>query len=722
MKDEMNKNSTINDNLASKHDIYRMDRRTFVKLAGATAGALAFGGLSTRLIEPASASFLVPQTPLPGRAIPKYVESMPVFGPASGGLAPRVDASTHTALTVSMQEIQQMVLPASMYSGLPDPFNAGTYVWTYKVADTDTGSVLGPALYPGVTVEAERGTPITVTYVNDLLNTNLQSYITVDQTLHWANPLGLPMDDPRRRLPYTGPVPVVPHLHGGEVPSASDGGPDAWFTPGYEIKGPAWALGASQIYSYPNGQEATTLFYHDHVLGATRLNLYTGLAAFYLIRDQYDTGVPGTGLNLPAGPHEVEIAIQDRMFDTNGQLLFPDGSPAGLNGPPPNPTVHPFWIPEFFGDIIVVNGKTWPFLNVEPRRYRLRFVNGSNARFYSLFIDPKVPFWQIGSDGGLLDKPVMVKQLFIAPGERADVIVDFTAVAGQNIVMTNSAKAPFPKGAPPDPRTVGQIMQFRVGPGPVTDTSFNPALGGTLRGNTAQPPLIVRLANGTGGLAPNVTLTNKRMLTLNEILGPGGPLEVVLNNTKWIGKRPDGTPIPGSVQLGPNWLTELPRIGSTEQWDIINLTADAHPIHLHLVQFQLINRQAFNVGTYQKAYNAAFPGGIFTPEYGPPLDYNTPNASGYIGGNPDITPFLQDGIMPPDPNEIGWKDTFKMFPGQVTRIVVRWAQQDKAIDATSPGDSNAYPFDPTTGPGYVWHCHIVDHEDNEMMRPYKVQP
>jgi len=387
------------------------------------------------------------------------------------------------------------------------------------------------------------------------------------------------------------------------------------------------------------------------------------------------------------------------MFDVKGQLYFPN---VGIN-----PAFHPYWIPEFFGDTIVVNGKVWPYLNVEPRRYRFRFLNGSNARFYNLSLDSRQPFWQIGTDGGYLDVPVKVSRLLLAPGERADVIVDFTGMAvGTLIHLINDAKAPFPKGAPADPKTVGQIMQFKVVPLTAADPTVDPATLPNLRPNNP----IVRLA-------PTVTPTTPvTRLTLNEVMGPAGPLEVLLNNTKWAGA-----------------VTEKPRVGSTEVWEIINLTADTHPIHLHLVQFQLISRQPFNTSQYLKAYNAAFPGGTFTnifgtityppgvymPEYGPPP-----------GGNPDPTPYLQGKpVIPTGTNEYGWKDTLRMNPGEVTRIVVRWAPQNApptGPGAPSPG-VNLYPFDPTLtmttipkGPGYVWHCHILDHEDNEMMRPYKV--
>ncbi len=698
------------------------------------------------LTPAAFASVQVAQTPLPGKNIPKYVEPLPTFvGARVGG----------TTFTVSMEEFQQQVLPASFYTNLAFPFSGGTYVWGYKVNSS------GP-LFPTYTIEAQKGVPTTVTYVNNLHGPGgvtdpavLQRYLTVDQTIHWADPLGLMCvffpNDPQCFKPYgfptfptgvpTGaPVPAVTHLHGAEVPSAFDGGPEEWFTP-TGLRGPGYsslvtAPANQAVYRYPNEQEATTLWFHDHALGTTRINVYGGLAGFYFLRDSRDTGLSNNPIKLPAGNQEVEIVIQDRQFDTNGQLYFPDGNGPGLNGPPPNPTVHPFWNPEFFGDVIVVNGKTWPFLNVEPRRYRFRLLDGSNARMYNLYFDNKMPFWQIGTDGGLLDAPVMVSQLFMAPGERADVIVDFTGIpVGTNITLLNNARAPFPGGHPPDPGTTGQIMQFRVVASTSADTSCNPAAAAGAAGACSlRATAIVRLADPVKGtLAAGLTPDKKRQLILREIAGPGGPLEVLVNNTRWMGLKESTllnnppTPVSDSVQFGPNWVTELPQVGSTEEWEIINTTGDAHPIHLHLVQFQLINRQAFQVNKFAKLF--ALPGD------GPPNAYGTPNADGAVGGNPAITPFLLDGIAPPNPNEAGWKDTVVMLPGQVTRIAVRWAPQSVAVNGVGPG-TNLYGFDPTNnmfapgatvdifgnppGPGYVWHCHIIDHEDNEMMRPYAV--
>jgi spore coat protein A len=717
-----------------------VSRREFLKVSVA-ATASAYIAAKWKYFR-ALAAAKIPQVPLAGAAIPKYVDPLPHFAGA------RV---TDSSLAVSMEEFQQYVLPQAMY--VPDPLNPpaagidptlGTYVWGYELAD-DLGTVKGPRLYPGFTVEAQRGIPNTMKYVNNLpvSGSIVQQYITVDQTLHWANPNGLMMDDPDRFMPYDGSPPAVVHLHGGEVPSDYDGGPDQWFTSdgiqglGYRTVAPTDANAA--IYQYPNDQEATTLWFHDHTLGATRLNVYAGLAAFYLLRDwsleredlpggPSDTTVDELQANgsIRTYKPEIEVVIQDRMFDTNGQWYFPDF-------PALNPQ-HPFWQPEFLGDTIVVNGKSWPYFNVEPRRYRFRLLNGSNARFYELFIvNPATKvmgpiIWQIGSDGGLLDtpakfdpnaaKPALTK-LVIAPGERADLIIDFAGFEGQTLVVRNSGRAPYPKGAPPNGSAEGQIMQFRVGTvvSQGADPSYNPATDGSPR----QVPITPIDA---------AAVSQTRLLTLNEHMGmpqvvngvayPGGPVEALVNNTKWAGKRPDGTVIDGFVQddMG-NYLSELPAVGSTEIWEIVNLTGDAHPIHLHLVQFQLLSRQAFNVNKYTKVYDGSFPGGtyegmtyplgVYIPAYGPPLAYDSGVVGAKLGGNPDVAAYLQGPARPPQPNETGWKDTVIMYPGEVTRILVRWASQD----------GSPFGFDATSGPGYVWHCHIVDHEDNEMMRPYK---
>jgi FtsP/CotA-like multicopper oxidase with cupredoxin domain len=308
------------------------------------------------------------------------------------------------------------------------------------------------------------------------------------------------------------------------------------------------------------------------------------------------------------------------------------------------------------------------------------------------------------------------------PGERYEIIIDFAGIpAGSNLILRNTA--PTVNGNP-KASTDGRIMQFRVTANAPTDASYNPASGILIRSGSQK---IVRLVDPVAGaLAAGVITDLTRELTLNEIVGAGGPLEALVNNSKWSGLRPDGTtPIPGSTQVdGPNqtafsfmgnWLTELPVEGKTEVWEIINLTMDSHPIHLHGLQFQLINRQPFDMAGWMMTYNAAFAGGAFIPGYGPPLSYAPSAASGgKYGGNPDVTPFLLGLPLPPLTYEAGWKDTVIMHPGEVSRIAVRVAPQDKAIGAADL----FWSYQPNALNGvYVWHCHITDHEDNEMMRP-----
>jgi len=642
-------------------------------------------------------------------------------------------------IMLTMQEFQASVMPSAFVPAAGT--YTGTWVWGYRAGITSTnpaGTYLGPVIV------ATRNQPTQIRFVNNLAANNIAWRDWTDQTLHWADPLGSGMDMNH----YQGPIPAVVHVHGGELPPVLDGGPDAWFTSDGAYQGHAYythpgvaAAGNEAVYRYPNTQEASMIWFHDHLLGGTRLNVYAGLAGAYPIIDpglSLPTGLHPVGLQQGAsGPVDylVPLVLQDRMFDVNGQLLFPN---VGIN------PEHPFWIPEFVGDTIVVNGKVWPYLDVQPKRYRFLFVNGSNARTYELFLVNPVtkamgpPMWQIGTDGGYLDAPVKIdpnatklNKLVLMPGERADVIIDFAGLQGQTLIMRNTGRHPYPKGTPPGGSTIGQIIQFRVQPAAALDSSYDPASGVPLR-----PPM-VRLVNPTtGALAAGVAAQKTRQLTLNEVMGAGGPLEVLVNNSKWSGKLPDGTSRADftAVTVGgvTEYYSELPNEGDTEVWEIVNLTADAHPIHTHLTQVQLVNRQGLNVNKYNGAYAAAFPGssmidpmtglpyppGVYIPAFGPPLDYNTGNPRA-LGGNPDIVRFLQGPVRPPSANEAGWKDTVIMFPGEVTRIAVRFAPMDKPIN-----DPNLnYPFDPdASGHGFVWHCHIVDHEDNEMMRPYKVTP
>ena len=696
------------------------------------------------------------QSLLPGESIPQFVDALPTF------TGRRVRRSS---LTVTAVEFQQQVLPASVYAKLPAQYSAGTYLWGYDVDHSG-------AHFPATTIEAVRGTATKITYANSLQTKSgarpfLANYLVGDQTVHWADPLktssknhcydGPPLAQACTE-PYAGPIPMVVHMHGAEVASQFDGHPLAWFSPANGRTGPAF--GTNQ-YTYPNEQEATTLWFHDHALGRTRLNVYAGLAGMYLLRDARDTGAAGNPIGLPAGEMETELAIADRQFDTNGQLFFPNGvagNPDGINGPPPNPETHPYWNPEFFGDVITVNGKAWPYLDVKARRYRFRVLNASNARFYRMRFSPAAgatrdpatntapTIWQIGSDGGLLNAPVRLNDdadpsspaFFMAPGERADIVVDFHGLEGQTFTLTNDAVAPFPSGDPPDPATSGRIMQFRVGArtyasvaagDPTTDLA-SPAARTSLR---AKP--IVDIAPTPARPADLV-----RQLVLVEVEGAGGPEEVLLNNTHYDGLRAGTkTSTPDARVSGVGVTgTEAPRVGSTEVWEIANLTEDAHPIHIHLAQFQVLGRQALKLQgpdgdtAYRADWDAQFPGGTyggvtytkgtFIPGFGPPMSYLTRNAAGAVGGNVAFAADYFDGAaFSADATELGWKDTIRAYPKQVTRIVVRWAPQGLPVTSVAPGMKNLFSFDPTAGPGYVWHCHILDHEDNEMMRPMLMQ-
>ncbi|HEX4222903.1 MAG TPA: multicopper oxidase domain-containing protein, partial [Pseudonocardiaceae bacterium] len=622
----------------------RLNRRDLIKIAGVAGAGAVIGFEVPSLFQNANASVQASQTALPGANITPFLSPLPTF------CGRRV---TGSAIQVGMVEFQQKVLPDSFYTSLAAPFENGTYLWGYAVGQSG-------ARYPGVTVEARKGIPTTVKYVNSLpASPVLRRYLTIDQTIHWSDPLARGM----RFDPFAGPIPTVAHLHGGENQSTSDGVSEGWFT-NNGLHGKGYSTVAttnpnSTVYHYPNNQQATTLWFHDHALGITRINVYSGLSAFYFVRDQYDTGLAGNPLRLPAGNQEVELMISDRQFDTNGQLLWPDSatSPSLVDGPPSNPGIHPFWIPEFFGDTMLVNGRTWPLLEVEPRRYRFRMVNASNARFVRMGLVDATSgatgpaMHQIGTDGGLLDTPVTLlgqtepvndgtptpsTRLFLAPSERADIIVDFAGRQGRSFTLTNDAQVPFPSGSALDPADpTRQVMRFEVTlPLSGQDTTYDPAGGAPLRGGRNQEPLIVRLADpATGALAAGVTPSTGRQFVLFEfedVLGNGGntqgtPVIDLINNSKWTGKRDGGgnPGIPGSTpdQFGQGLLiTESPRIGSTEVWEFLNTTVDAHPIHIHLIQFQLVNRQAAaidpNTGqpTYLSAWAAAFPGGTYNGE------------------------------------------------------------------------------------------------------------
>ncbi len=608
-----------------------------------------------------------PKVKLDPLIIPKYVnqlEKPPVFKPYKTWTHEMINGKKvkrkkhHYCVEIGVTK--QQMLP----KGFP---KTKVYGYGGQIIDPKTGKTTYAICSPGPTFEARRGTPVTVKWINRIKGKHM---FAVDPTLHWANPNHMPMEPPKPWPLYPPgfaeaqkPVPTVTHLHGGEVPSTSDGHPDAWFTCDKKY-GPAYV---SQEYYYPNEQEATTLWYHDHALGMTRLNVYAGLAGFYLLRDgkktrhrrHYTEGK----LTLPQGKYEIPLVIQDRLFNTDGSLLFNNAGNA--------PETHPYWVPGIVGDIIVVNGKVWPNLNVDRCQYRFRILNGSNTRFYNLFLSNGMEFTQIGSDGGLLGKPVKLTSLLLAPSERADILVNFADLEpGTTVRLLNDARTPFPFGPPPNPDTVGQIMQFSVPP---------------KAPEPVNPPELPKRLNCIQPLVPNAP---ERIMTLNDILGPTGPTMMLLNGQMWSGH-----------------VTEKPRVGSTEDWVIVGMTAGAHPIHVHLIQFQVLNRQNYRLAEYTAKWE----------EVNGPLPLHHPPVV------VPVEPYLLDDPIPPEENEKGWKDSIVVNPGQVTRIRIRYAPQGALTCQTEPGD-NYFPFKPWEGPGYVWHCHLLDHEDNEMMRPLEITP
>jgi spore coat protein A, manganese oxidase len=521
----------------------------------------------------------------------KFIQPVPL--PGSGIVVATPSGANQYAFT--QKQITRQLHPHLP----PTPF------WAYD----DGSGLAGQAGSFGMAVVAQSGTPLQVSYTNDLPSTY---------------PAWIPVDT--RLAPHGNEVRVLTHLHGAFVAGTSDGNPAA--TPG------GFGAGQTQSVFYPNQppqNPATLLWFHDHGLGTTRLGVFAGLAAAYIIRDENDTGTEPNPAGLPGGRYEIPLVIQDRQFNPDGTFLYPTSDISGVT-----------WIGEYFGDVMLVNGKVWPFLNVEPRLYRLRFLNGSNARILSLSLGG-AQFVQIGAEGGMWDKPVPMRKLVLAPAERADVLVDFSGLAGQTLVLRNSKpSAPVSTPAP----TLTAVMQIRVGttvsqPGPTT-------IPASLPGRAAD------LSNPV----------KTRFITLNEVAPETAGWFLNLNAAHF----PDAP--------------EAPTVGTVEDWVYINLTEDTHPMHTHLFTHQVIGRTPFNVDAYQAKHGGpdGVPGGI------------------------DPTPFATGPMVPANPDERGFKDTVKANPGYFTTIRGKF---DLPTGVTAPQT-------------YVHHCHIVEHEDNDMMQPFTV--
>ena len=692
-------------------------RRTFLKYTGATA--LTWYAVNRFGVPEAIAE--IPGGTLDPSTVPKFETPLliPPVMPKAGMIVQRGGKNVDY-YEISMKQISQQILPA----GLPP-----STVWGYgAVSSANKGGLLIHHA-PSLTIEARWNTPVRVRWINDLKDANgnfLPHLLPVDPTLHWANPPGgttgrdmrpdftgktyvslANFTDPNTQYTqYTGPVPMVTHVHGAVgVGDESDGYAEAWYLPDADnipagfanegtwynffsdkaaaTYGATWGPGFA-TFQYPNRNRASTIWYHDHALGMTRLNVYTGPAGFYLIRggpagddavldsrDRTQAVLPGPAPKehdkFPSNKiyFEIPIAIQDRSFTADGSLFYPDSRAffdSFVQPFIPETEISPIWNPEFFGNMLMVNGNTWPFLNVQQRRYRFRLLNGCQSRFlildFSNIAGAKV--WQIGNEGGFLAVPVNItadhdNKLPLGLAERADLIVDFTNVAQGNYVLDNvGPDEPFGGGVPnvdfdaADPDSTGQVMEFRVGPALAPDPTT--------------PPQFLVMPAVTPLPAESVTRP-LALLELGEVLpeiGFDGPIEARLGNVD-----ANGNAAPKSWA---DEVSENPAVGATEVWEFFNFTADAHPMHIHEVAFEVVNRERLVLDE--------------EPE------------------EPVLPVQLTGDVRPPEAWESGFKDTVVAYPGEVTRIRAKF---------DTPGQ-------------FVWHCHIVEHEDNEMMRPYRIGP
>ena len=537
-------------------------------------------------------------------AQPRFVNPLPV--------PPVIDARNGGTFTVSISQFYQDL-------GLRNPTTGApmlTPVWGYN------------GTYPGPTIVAQKNVPLHFFWINNLYDPStlqpLPHLLPIDTTIEWA------LSNEAGWRQYG--VPTVTHLHGGHSEAASDGGPLAWNTPFFTKKGPDFIKGQNEPFTYSNDQDAATLWYHDHAMGITRLNVYAGLAGFYVLTDDNEQKLKAQH-KLPADAYDMGVVIQDRMFTSDGKLFYPsDLEEQGA--------LTPSILPEFFGDFILVNGKAWPVLDVEPRQYRFRILNGSDSRFYNLFLSGNNTFTRVGSDQGLLPAPVPASQILIGPGERTEIVIDFSnpSLWGQTIILRNNAKTPYRAGKPNDPRTTGQIMAFRI----------NKPLNTNI-------PLSVLPATLLPSITPLVQNGPVRKLLLAEGEDQFERIEPIL-----------GTVDGGAMDFDEP-ITENIKLNDTEIWEFYNTTVDEHPIHLHLVKFQVISHQKFTGDldpVTKKLTNIRL--------IGQPQLYNL--------------------------DEKGWKDTHIVPAGEVTRVIAKFDRPGK----------------------YVWHCHILSHEDHDMMRPFMV--
>jgi spore coat protein A len=695
-------------------------RRHFLKATAAAGVALAV----PRYFDPRSALAFYQST-----GLRKFAQPLRGVGP--GG----IPVAAPDAFPAPVTGVTHYSLTIAQFRDQLHPHLGPTTLWGYNPV-VPLGGGTQPQRHLGGIIVAQRGVPIQLTLTNRLPPKHI---LPVDTSANFP--------DAQKHQNAT-----TTHLHGGFVPWISDGGPFSWFTPDgqygpsvhsaagniYQLLNPGLQRGQAEYY-YPNDQSARLAWYHDHAHDLTRLNAYAGIASAYIIRDRFEGNLRNLGLPdfVEHGGRELPIVIQDKVFvgadiaskDPSwpgprglGSLWYPhtyepdrwelgDHHPLGL---PPDPSI----IPEMFGDTMLANGTVYPEATVEARRYRLRIINACQARFLNLqlYVDDGSPdgitlhrhthkptnapgpdFLVLGTEGGFLPHPVHVPSnrpfdphtlggsLVTAPAERWDLLVDFRQFAGQKVILYNDAPAPFPGGDPRNDYFLGapdnptqpqpgfgpntrQILRFKV----VTATSQDAPLRIT-PGTDLTPDLTPFLVppgtavqDGVLHLPPGVPA---RQLTLNETFDGYGRLLQLLGTNKRV-KGGFGRDYEDSA-------TETPAAGATEVWQIANLTGDTHPIHFHLVNVQVLGRQPFNVDTYT----------------------GTPSYTGPARG--------------PDRTELGWKETVRMHPGEMTSVIMRFDLP--TVPFTVPSSPR------TGGHEYVWHCHILEHEEHDMMRPLVIR-
>jgi spore coat protein A len=584
-----------------------------LSLAGSLIAACFFGGSFTAVH--ANDGMSPPMT--------KWVDPMPVPPAATPTNNPRYKGADY----------YEIAMTAHLHQFHADLGSAT--VWTYGVAGQ-------PGIYLGPTIVAHSRRQVVIKWINQL-PTDLALFPlkdSIDPTLPGA-------DLPSGR--------AIPHLHGGRNAAQFDGTPEQWWT----ADGATGNDYVTDTFTYLNDQPASLYWYHDHAMAVTRLQPYLGLAAAYLMLDDVDNGKTIAGQRVPSGPYHLPVVLQDKTFNDDGTLWYPT---KGIS------EEHPVWVPEFFGDTPVINGKAYPYLEVQPRRYRLRFLNGSQARFYNVHFDhagTALPFTIIGSEGGLLPAPVQATGLLIAPGERFDVIVDFSSLPlGTNITMTNDAPAPYPDGGDIE---IAELMQIRVvTPIPPDDPDRS------VPANELMLRPVPRL-RATANRPP-------RDIVLEEIANPeDNPTEVLLNGLHFTDP-----------------VEDFVKEGTTETWQFINTTGDAHPMHTHLVLFQVVDRQEFDDEAYVEAWQVYIDSG------------RDPSLK------PDLDDFLIGTPLTPSPEEMGYKDTVKAYPEYVTRVRARFDLPSTATPGLIDGHLSYGKW--------VYHCHILEHEENDMMRPFEVVP